>query len=255
MIRRLNYTGRLRILREDVHVTVTERKEKPPVFKAELDLAEYGLPGDARVYVEAYRQTSWMRFAFGSVGRLAAPEHPELSDFDSLEGILFRVRVTSSDGTNGKLLAEADQIRGRRAEEAEENREPLLTVKPEELGAEVWRLEISDRPRILINKELWDWRAVSLAPPFISLVYPTAFREILGHILLEEKYFDLDDAEYWMSRWLRFATLIPGVPELPAEKSEPDEVKVWINEAVAAFCRRLSMFSRFVMFWRSEDSR
>ena len=124
MIRRLNYTGRVRIVREDVHVTVIERKGKLPFFKAELDLAGYGLPGDAKVYVEAYRQTFWMRFDFGSVGRLAAPEHPELSDFDSLEGILFRVRVTSSDGASGKLLAEADQIRGRRAEEVEENREP-----------------------------------------------------------------------------------------------------------------------------------
>ena len=196
-----------------------------------------------------------MRFSFGTVGGLTTPSDTALSDFDSPDAILFRVRVTSTDGTGGKLLAEADRIRGHRAEEIEETREPLLWVKAEELGAEVWRLEISDRPRLLINRELWDWKAVSRAPQFVSLVYPAVLREILSFILLQEKYFDLDDTGDWRSRWLRFSSLVPGAPDIPEEKEDIDELKEWINEIVSAFCRQQKMMDRFVSAWRSEGAR
>ena len=49
MIRRLNYTGRLRILREDVRITITDGKDSRPALGGELDLSGYGLPEDARV--------------------------------------------------------------------------------------------------------------------------------------------------------------------------------------------------------------
>jgi hypothetical protein len=255
MIRRLNYTGRLRILREDARFSIVERKDEPASFKAELDLAGYGLPADARVYVEAYRQTSWMRFDFGTVAQIAAPSNTELVEFDSPEAILFRVRVTSTDGGGGKLLAEADRIRGRKTEETEEAAEPLLDVMPADLGAEVWRLDMSDVPTLQINKELWDWRAVALAPGFVSLVYPAVLREILSTILIEEKHFDVDDDGDWRSRWLRFASLIPGVPDVPAETADTGKLKEWILDAVSAFCRQQHMLSRFITSWRTEDTR
>jgi hypothetical protein len=255
MIRRLNYTGRLRILREDAHVTIVERKDQPVCFRAELDLAGYGLPTDARVYVEAYRQTSWMRFDFGTVAKVGAPSNTDLVEFDSPEAILFRVRVTSSAGDEGKLLAEADRIRGRKTEETEEAAEPLLPVMPADLGSEVWRLDISDIPRLQINKELWDWKAVALAPGFVSLVYPAVLRDILNTVLIEEKHFDVDDDSDWRSRWLRFASLIPGVPDIPAETHETDKRKEWILDAVSAFCRQQQMLSRFTTSWRMEDAR
>jgi hypothetical protein len=31
------------------------------------------LPTDAKVFVEAYRQTNWMRFDFGTIGAVQAP--------------------------------------------------------------------------------------------------------------------------------------------------------------------------------------
>lgn len=255
MIRRLNYTGRLRIVREDARFTVTERKDMAAVFKAELDLSGYGLPEDARVHVEAYRQTSWMRFPFGTVGKLLPPSSTELVEFDSAEAILFRVRVTSSDGTVGKLLAEADRIRGRKTDEVEQDVDPLLPVIPGELGAQVWALEIEESPRLVINRELWDWKAVALTPGFVSLVYPAVLTQILGTILIEDEYFDLDDPDDWRSRWLQFATLIPRVSDIPDPKDKPDDVKVWISDVVSNFCRHQSMLVRFLTFWRPEGTR
>jgi len=255
MIRRLNYTGRLRILREDARFTILERKDEPASFKAELDLAGYGLLADARVYVEAYRQTSWMRFDFGTVAKVTPPSNTDLVEFDSPAAILFRVRVTSTDGGGGKLLAEADRIRGRKTNEVEEAAEPLLPVMPTDLGAEVWRLDISDTPRLQINRELWDWKAVALAPGFVSLVYPAVLREILNTVLIEDRHFDVDDDGDWRSRWLRFVSLVPGVPDIPAETTDTDKLKEWILDAGSAFCRQQDMLSRFITSWRTEDTR
>ncbi len=253
MIRRLNYTGRLRILREDARFMVTEQPDRSPSFRAALDLTGYGLPDDARVYVEAYRQTVWMRFSLGTVGTLVQPDDTDLAEFDSPEGILFRVRVTSVDGTSGKLLAEVDGIRSRRRDDVETDVEPLLPVRPDELGTQVWVLDAEDRPHLVINKEVGDWKTLALSPGFASLVYPAVLREILDIILIKEKSFDIDDQHDWRHRWLRFATLIPGVPEVPDPKAERHKVEEWISDAVMAFCRSQKILDRFLTFWRAED--
>jgi len=81
------------------------------------------------VFVEAYRQTSWMRFDFRTVGAVTAPKDCSLTEFDSPEDILFRVKVTQANDTH-VLLAEADRIPLTRPEPSDDKRIPLLPVKP-----------------------------------------------------------------------------------------------------------------------------
>jgi hypothetical protein len=57
----------IRIQRKDVRVLLKEN-EGALSFDANLNgLTDYDLPPDASVFVEAYRQTVWMRFPFGSL--------------------------------------------------------------------------------------------------------------------------------------------------------------------------------------------
>ena len=112
MLRRFNYTGRVRLLREDVKFKLKNESNGAWSFEATLALDEYELPNDALVAVEAYRQTSWMRFDFGTIGAILQPSDRQLTEFDSPEDILFRVRVTSPgtpEEPHGLLLAEADR--------------------------------------------------------------------------------------------------------------------------------------------------
>src|SRR3989442_1117841 len=95
MIRRINYTGRRRISRDDVKIVLYESNGSPAKFDAKLELASYGLPDDAIIFVEAYRQTFLMRFNFGTVSKIEQPSDHFLAEFESPEGILFRVKVTS----------------------------------------------------------------------------------------------------------------------------------------------------------------
>ena len=179
MIRRFNYTHRIRIRRKDVRITLEEDNGKFS-FDADLSaLAGYELPPESLVFVEAYRQTNWMRFDFGQVGAIAPQKNRALSQFDSPEGLLFRVKVTPK-GDIHTLLAEADRIPLMRPDEAEGERIPLLPVKPQKLGEEIYRVDFSgDRPLLLINSEAGNYTDIGRSPAFVSLVYPAVLREIL----------------------------------------------------------------------------
>src|SRR5260370_36167397 len=101
MIRRINYTGRRRISRDHVKIVVCERSGSPASFEATLDLSSYDLPADATVFVEAYRQTFLMRFNFGISSEIEPPSERFLTEFESTERILFRVKATSQSPEQG----------------------------------------------------------------------------------------------------------------------------------------------------------
>jgi hypothetical protein len=248
-VRTLNYTNRQRIRREHARITIREEKSGA-CFDASLRLADYSLPGDARIFVEAYRQTQYMRFDFGQVGAMRIPDERRLSDFDSAEGVLFRVKVVTAADPHGLLLAQADQIRPRKSTDEDENRVPLLPVVPDDnLADEVWRLDFDDQQTLLkVNSALGDWRALARDPVFLSLVYPSVLRAVLWRVLLQEKHRDTEDAEDWRSRWLRFAAGLLGVGDFPAEDDE-DRISDWIDTAVSAFCRRHNIRSTFERYW------
>jgi hypothetical protein len=212
-------------------------------------LAPYGLPPDASVFVEAYRQTNWMRFDFGTVGALKVPSELLLTEFDTREGILFRVRVTATRDPEGRLLAEADTISPiHKKANGEEAREPLLPIKPADLGEEVCRVDFSGRPLLLINNQFGDWRALARSPLFVCMALPQSLREILTRVLLVEEYFDTEEPDDWQAQWLRFAAALPGSSAVPGEDKQ-DAFEDWINAAVAAFARMHGMKARFGTHW------
>jgi hypothetical protein len=250
-IRRLNYTGRKKIRREDVSISLQERPNSPPSFDADLSkLSEYNLPLDATVSVEARLQTRWMRFSYGTVGAIAPVADRALTEFDSADGILFSVKVTEVSGAAGKLLAEADGIPVRFPGETEEKRNPLLPVKADDIGHEVYRLDFSnDPPLLLVNKAAGDKDAIARSPLFMSIVYPAAFREILNRIIHVEEHDDPDDdGGSWQSRWLRFAAALPCIGPVPPK--EDGHREQWIDDAVAAFAKQQDMLARFVAGWQ-----
>ena len=97
---RFNYTGRKKIKRQDIIITIFNSNGILS-YDADVDLTDYTLPSEAPVYVEAYRQTSWMRFEHGTVSSLKSQSNNRLSEFDSLDGIRFRVKVSQGDGVHG----------------------------------------------------------------------------------------------------------------------------------------------------------
>ena len=252
-VRTLNYTNRKRIRREDARVTIREKRDGY-AFDIALRLAGYALPGDAKVYLEAHRQGQYMRFDVGQIGALRISEDRLLRDFDSIEGVLFRIKVVASGEPHGLLLAEADQIRPRDSDTEDDGRICLLRVKSDEnMGDEVWQLEFDDHQALLkVNSKLGDWRAVARDRVFLALVYPSILRSVLLRILAQEKHWDTEDPEDWRSRWLRFAESLPGVGGVPSGSDEAC-LEDWIEDAVAAFCRCHKMRATFERYWTETD--
>lgn len=242
-IRRINYTKRRRILQKDVQFVIREQ-DGAPAFDASLNLSDYRFPADARVFVEAYRQTTVIRFDFGTVGVPTPPPHRYIAEFDTIDAVLFRVRVTAASDNRGIVLGEADQIKPHAPDEVPDQRIPLLPIRPDDLGEEVWRIEFSESAvHLLINKRVGNWKEIAANPHFKSLVYPAAMRSILEHVLRVEEVNTPDDPEDWRSRWIRFAMQLPGSSQIPIDRSEYTD---WIDDAVSAFARKNTLMSSYI---------
>lgn len=251
-IRRINSTGRKKILRKDVRIFVHSDSDGDLSFDATLNLADYGLPDSANVFVEAYRPMSFMRFPFGTV---TAPQPPHglsrrLTEFANSAGLLWRVKVTSAEGRAGVLLAKADRIPASDDEEQPDNRMALLPAAPAELGQEIWRLDLdgSGGPQLLVNNRVGDWKAVAASPAFRSLVYPAAMRQVLWHIYKVEEMRTMDDLDDWRCLWLSFAARLPSVGDPPLDSEDDDVWKDWITEAAESFTRQHQMLDRYKAF-------
>jgi len=173
-----------------------------------------------------------------------------LTQFDSPEGILFRVKVTPN-GDSHKILAEADGITLVASTDQDSKREPLLPTKPADLPYEVYRLDFSgDSPVLLISRSAGIYSDIGRSPAFMSLVYPNIFREILIRVVIIDEHEDDSSFDDWRSRWLRFATELSGVPKCPANAAEKDDKFLWIEHAVTAFSRKFTTIDRFSQFWK-----
>jgi hypothetical protein len=243
-VKRLNYTARQRILHSDADVVLQNSESGPGGFNASFDFSAYKFPPDARVFVEAYRQTTVMRFDFGIVSAPRPPSDRSLVDFPSADEILFRIRVTAASERPGVLLGEVDRIRPREHDESPDRRLPLLPAVPDDVGQEVWRVDFEGGTTLLISRDLPDWKQTVRSDTFRALVYPAAMRQILERILFFEKYRNVDDPLDWRSRWLLFSSRIPGSSLPPVERDAQEE---WIDDAVAAFSRQFQLRSRFAV--------
>lgn len=247
-IRRFNYTGLETIDRKHARIVLEKCPNGSFQFRAELTIGDYKFPGDALVFVEAYRQTTWMRFQWGTVTALVRPVNTVLSDFDSPEGIRFRVRVTGTGDKHGMMLGEADRIAPVGELDDDDERSPLLKVRAsDDLGEEVYKVEMAPNPTLLINRRIGDWRALAASPVFQALTAPAILRSVLIHLLQIEDAYDSDDHESSHGRWLRFAQNLPGVPEY--HDGETD-ASIWIDDSVRAFSAQKAVMASFLNQWQ-----
>ncbi|MBL8809037.1 MAG: hypothetical protein JNM43_02570 [Planctomycetaceae bacterium] len=244
---RLNFTGRRRISHQHVTITVSGIGGIES-FRAELQLESYQFPSSAAVIIEAWRQLELARFEFGTIGNLQPPADCRLSEFGAIDGLKFRVKVVSMEPPRGRLLAVADRIAPQAPGQQAMPRVPLLAVRSQDLGREIWRLDFSDEPLLLVNPRVVSRKQLVQATEFQSLVLPEILRSILTRILLVEQTRSTDDAEDWTARWLRFAESLPGVGRVP-EDSDPESDLDWIDSAISSFCRWRGVDKQFTGFW------
>jgi len=230
---RICRTGRHRIRHESCRAAVVA---SPAGDQHQLDvlleLAEYGFPENARVFVELRGRGFYQRFDWGSVGALGCGETPSI-DPVALDGGMatLRVLVVESRAT-GRLLGLANRIPLSRDSES---RSLLGTALSEELGDLVWDLELSEEgPVLLINKKVGEDSSLLVKRrEFLALVLPEAFRRVLS-LILHGVQDEEPPPDSWQGAWLRFSAvdLGAGRPPMGAGGDDSTDLDEWIQDAV-----------------------
>lgn len=251
MIRRFNYTGRKRIERTRVAISLNNKGERGSTFDADLHLDDLRVPPEGRVFLEAYYRSSFMRFDFGTIASPMKPADRRLTDIGGGEVVFFRVRVVDPSGEHGRILAEVDGVTPKQPGLVSENRRCLLHVNFKDLGQEIWRLDLENTMPVLeVNDQIENIRDIILTDrTFQSLVYPATVREILQRILIIDQYDPSEDTGEWASLWLKFVRRFHAVdpPSLDPDSGANGQERLdWIEDAVRSFCSFVSAKENFI---------
>lgn len=246
-IRRFNYTGRKRIPAERFEITLSTRPDGTLEYTAGFVLNDLELPSNGRVIVEAIHQHAFQRFDHGRVAELVEPSDRTLHRFVNGGDIQFVAKVVeehSEAGEPGLIRAESAALRPEDAETSAGNRVSILRVASAALREVPWKLDLGERPVLLVNDKVGDWRSFSRSKAFSWLVYPAVCREVFRFLILVENERTVDDLLSWRSQWIKFGMILAKAPVPP--KSEGDEAALqWIEDVVDAFCTKLHLWQDY----------
>lgn len=240
-VSRLNYTGRKRIPRESVLIGVSGTGTAA-VVGASFDLKPLGFPDTARVVLEAQAGWTVQRFEFGTVGQYLEPQDRRLSEFPSLAGLLFRLKVIATGDHDGRLLGVADRLKpsGDINQAAQQS---FVVVRPQDLGDRVWKIDFDEaQPLLLVNSRLQDHQDFLKRKEVAALVLPEALQRIL--VRAAERGADDEAGSGWQSMALRLGERLAGRVVPPS--TDDEEIERWVDEAVGAFSRRHQFIDVFV---------
>lgn len=250
MVRRFNYTGRIKIPRNRVDISLFKDNDGK-YFRAKLNLDGLNFPSDAKIFIEANYKGVYQRFSFGTVARFKEPDSTRLNELPETELAYFDVSVVDEKGKVGLLLGKAKGL-AVSTDNIPNDRIPLLPVNPADLKNQFWKLSFDSgddgRPILEINKNIPGvFEMARNDIKFISLVYPAAFRGVLLK-LLDQDDFDTDE-DSWVSQWMRFLNLVLGIKYFPQSDNEigsiTSEQEMWIDDCVNEYCKKFQLFEKF----------
>lgn len=254
MKRRFNYTGRKKIPRDRIIVTINKNGDRVISAHVKLALQEMNLPQDAVVYVEAYERMVESRIcSLGTLndGNVAATLN--LFETGYRENLKFRIYVVDRVGTSGLILAHADRIKPER----DIDRKAILPVAYRDIGQQIWKViydEPGGSPLLLLNSRIPNIETIAKNDPqFIMFVYPSVFREILTHMVFIDHVDSLSEPQVdWHRDWLTFANTIlhedppQGILSIDEKVSDKEDAEKWIHRVIEEFCNHRIEWSNYI---------
>ncbi len=247
--KRINYTGRERILRDDVTIEVRVAQGRRPTSAcAVFELGEYSFPSEARVFIEAYRPSRMQRVRSAGVPVRAGSGavELELGLFEEPAECLFTLSVVEA-GQSGKLLGVARQLRARDPNVPDGATAALLTVERSDCGQRLWRLDLDGSlPVLHVSGDtdlVPDHRDFVRDPFFLTIVLPDVFERCLRWAMPRDPESKDEDEAAW--NWCRFGEQLTQ-RAVPAEtEGSSPELEQFVASAIDAFCRRNSIRQRY----------
>lgn len=256
MSRRFNFTGRTKIHKDHVRVTVEQRNDKL-LCNADLKLADYGLRPDASVVIEAERgRVIRLRHEWGKVGVTSAEwisgSAFDISSMGDPEDIRFRILVVEPETC--RLLAVAEGVESSNNEDSQAPQRSLLPIRMENLSGGVWELEMGETPTLILDPGLGSKHELK-SSPVLSAILPGVVRAILVNLAHEQQDAIVDDEagldEEDGCMWLNLGTKWAGEPA-PRSGTYLD-IDDWAQKAMTGFCRERKLRNRLVVLMSEEE--
>lgn len=240
-ISRINFTGRKRISHEHVTIGITGAAPSA-LIQVHFNLKNLGFPETARVVLEAQAGWTVQRFDFGTVGQFSKPNNLQLTDFHSLEGLLFRLKVIATGDHDGRLLGVADKLR-HSGDIVPAAQQSFVVVRPSDIGDRVWKVDFDEsQPILLVNTRIHDCQDFLKRREVAALVFPEVLQRILE---MGVKLGSGDEGgDGWPTLALGLGEQLTNEP-VPAADNE-DEIERWVDAAVGAFSQRHELIDVFV---------
>lgn len=238
-MKRFNYTGRKKVLKEDVKVRLQGDFHEKPIVDLIIDFSDYDFSPEARVFLEPQWKTRFMRIPVGYAKDTVRANRIVLEEFDDAEDLDFRVKVV--DEQRGLLLGSAENIKPyNKDNELDRNQQSILPVSSADLSecGSLWRIMYQDQNATLqVERELGNKEQVVRSLLFKGFILPAAMRQILARIISEEWDEALSEPEDLSTRWLLFAKQLgAGLPERNGEDNE-----YWLESTVRLLTSRIGV--------------
>lgn len=217
-------------------------------------LSDYVADQQSRVSISVGAGGTSKMYDFGTIGHLSAPADVSFHGLDGDKPRVYRLLIW--DQSTKKVIASNERLRARDAT-TPADREPLLPVRPADLGQLVWKLGLHPdvQPELLVNNRVPKLKQRLLIKPELrGSIVPEATRQCLMHVF-DCRDFDEADTGAWQSKWLTFADgLASRPPEWASDELDREEARRWADEVVVALSREHGFAKLLVAEWSEEDN-
>jgi len=241
-----NPTKLRRIDRDSLVIRIQEDKLKVRFFDlVSLNLENLKLPSAAKICIWAMSGDVEINFDAGTVGACKPLINISLAELDKAKPVTFRVLVF--DETTSKILASAEDVRGRTKSESESVAPILPAETVDNLGQEIWKVYIAkdERPVLLLNKEfprILDCLASDVI--FQALIIPQALRQCLMHLINNDSA-DPSDPSAWQNKWSLFLKEMDFDTKPDAEDDIGDQM-LWVDNVLIKFTNSKELMSNAI---------
>lgn len=205
MIRKFNYTGRVKIKQSSVNVNVTDIGTTDACFDCSVNLDEYEFPDHGKVFLEAYRGSYVRRrFFLGDVGSTETLDEEEIPEFANFPAFNFMVLVVDTIESGKRILGRSSPLFFP-TDSHGVGRNSILPVKYVQNMSQIWNVDFeSGRPVLALNRDLRNVeQLITKDRLFRHSVFPAVLREILLHYYIIPAISE-EDENVSLNEWSEF---------------------------------------------------
>jgi len=223
MKRRINFTGRKKIMQESVELNVTDLNTPNVAFSCSADLGRYNFPESAAVFLDVYRDKYIrQRYDLGTVGSPVKIRDEKIPKFSSYPVLTYRITVTDQ-GQGGKLILGRSSPILFTSSGPGSSASSILPLRFQKNMNQVWRIDVeSGKFVLLINSGITGIEEkVHNDALFRHSIFPAVLREILFYLFILKQP---DEEDETTQKWIQFISETLGFhDDLDILRDEDDE--------------------------------